>query len=151
MDNSFYSPGHRQPPACKRVEQPIARLWTVGKGASGLLGDQGPVRYAAAVGLIVICLMPLRCATELSPAEKDFYARSDAIDPGDSIDKVKRRLGKPTRIVDGERACRGSGGEKEWVYESLETSTGRSPLRGGSVVFCVSRHGVIAAKYYVHH
>ena len=104
--------------------------------------------------LLLFCLIGFAAmctSSELTPAEKDFYKRANRFHVGDRIAQAEQVLGRPSRIVEASTECREHKGEKEWVYETIELPTGKTRLGGGSVLFCVDRHGTIKAGFHVHH
>ena len=105
------------------------------------------VKFGA--GLIPICLF-LSCTPKESTAEREFYDRAHRIRVGETIDSAKTQLGEPSRIVDAGDACRNSGGVKEWVWDSVATSTGREPLSAWSVALCVNQQGIITRNSQIH-
>lgn len=102
------------------------------------------------LGLAIISTMLVSCTPKESAVERDFYDRAYRIRVGETIDNAKTQLGEPSRIVDGGDECRKSGGEKEWVWESVATSTGRVPLSAWSVVLCVNRQGLVTRNSQIH-
>jgi plasmid replication initiation protein len=40
---------------------------------------------------------------------------------------------RSSRVIDAQEMCRSSGGQKEWIYESVETIGGAKPLGAGNL------------------
>jgi hypothetical protein len=109
-----------------------------------------PVRYGQAT--LLGCLMlfaAVACRTQLTVEETAFYERARQIKSGTSLERVTRDLGKPARVLDAEPACTAKGGNREWLYDSVETPEGRKPLRAGTFSFCADRAGNVLAVFEV--
>jgi hypothetical protein len=101
-----------------------------------------------AIGWILpttLAVVMVACTRELTPDERGFYERARALKVGATLETVKRTLGEPSRVIDAQEMCRSSGGQKEWIYESVETIGGTKPLRAGSIIFCSDQNTRVVA------
>jgi hypothetical protein len=85
----------------------------------------------------------------LTPDEKSFYERADAIKAGVPLKLVEQQLGEPSRTVDGGPECVKRGGRKEWVYDSFKAAEGRKRLPAYSFSFCADQKDTVVEIFQI--
>jgi hypothetical protein len=108
-----------------------------------LRGFSGLLFAAAFVG------SALACVRELTPEENAFYKRAASIEVGTTLERVRRELGSPSRILNPGEDCVSKGGRKEWLYDSFESEGARKPLRAGSYCYCADENSAVVAIFRI--